>query len=317
MDRKFLILLAIACCIAGAPLPAQTAAPAVAPFTIEESGESFDRLAEAVATIGGGSGTILIAPGSSRQCAVQEAGRIAYVARAPGTAVFDGVACEGKGALVLGGRSARVEGLVFQNIRVSDANGAGIRLEAGDLIVRESLFRDGENGILAARDHEGTIRIEQSTFSGLGQCPEGEGCSHSIYNSGAGTLIVSRTRFERGTGGHYLKSRGARIDVTDSSFDDSAGTGTNYMIDLSNGATGTIARNVFVQGADKENYSAFIMVAPEGVEHSSTGLSVTDNEAGIVPGVARRTAFVADESGEAITIAGNRLDPQIARFERR
>jgi len=89
------------------------------------------------------------------------------------------------------------------------------------------------------------------------------------------------------------------------------------MIDLSNGATGTIARNTFVQGADKENYSAFIMVAPEGVEHPSAGLSVTDNEAGLVPGLQRRTSFVADESGEAITIANNRLDPQIARFERR
>ena len=142
----------------------------------------------------------------------------------PARAVFDGVACEGKGALVLGGRSARVEGLVFQNIRVPDANGAGIRLEAGELTVRERLFRDGENGILVANDHEGTIRVEQSTFSGLGQCPEDGGCSHSIYNSGSGALIVSRTRFERGTGGHYLKSRGARIEVTDSSFDDSAGS---------------------------------------------------------------------------------------------
>ena len=129
--------------------------------------------------------------------------------------------------------------------------------------------------------------------------------------------IVTRTRFERGTGGHYLKSRGARIEVSDSSFDDSQGTATNYMIDLSNGATGTIARNTFVQGANKENYSAFIMVAPEGTEHSSAGLAITDNEAGLVPGLQRRTSFVADESGQPITIENNRLDPQIARFERR
>jgi len=315
MDRKCLIAIALAgLVVAFAPLPAQTRE---APFTIAETGRTFDRLVDAVAAIGNGSGTITIAPGTYRQCAVQDAGRVAYVAREPGTVIFDGVACEGKAALVLGGRSALVEGITFQNIRVPDANGAGIRLEAGDLTVRETLFRNGENGILVANDHEGTIRIEQSTFSGLGQCPEDQGCSHSIYNSGGGTLIVTRTRFERGTGGHYLKSRGARIEVTDSSFDDSAGTATNYMIDLSNGASGTIARNVFVQGADKENYSAFIMVAPEGVEHSSAGLSVTDNDARLVPGLRRRTSFVADESGEPITIADNRLDPQIARFERR
>ncbi len=315
MTRKFLAFLALACLVvAAAPLPAQTPA---APFTIQESGETFDNLGDAVAAIGGGNGTIVIAPGTYRMCAVQNAGRVAYVAREPGTVIFDGVACEGKGALVLGGESARVEGLTFQNIRVEDLNGAGIRLESGDLMVRESLFRDGENGILVANDNRGTIRVDQSTFSQLGGCPENAGCSHSIYNSGTGALIVTRSRFERGTGGHYVKSRGTRIEVTDSSFDDSQGHETNYMIDLSNGATGTIARNTFVQGENKENYSALIMVAAEGTEHSSAGLAVTNNEAGLVPGLTRRTSFVADESGQPITIENNRLDPQIARFERR
>ncbi|HTU10248.1 MAG TPA: right-handed parallel beta-helix repeat-containing protein [Allosphingosinicella sp.] len=317
MTRLFLALLALAClAVAVTPLPAQNAAPGAA-FTIQESGETFADLNDAVAAIGGGNGTIMIAPGTYRMCAVQNAGRVAYVAREPGTVVFDGVACEGKGALVLGGESARVEGITFQNVRVEDHNGAGIRLESGDLLVRESLFRAGENGILVANDARGTIRVDQSTFSELGGCPEDAGCSHSIYNSGTGTLVVTRSRFERGTGGHYVKSRGTRIEVTDSSFDDSQGRATNYMIDLSNGATGTIARNIFVQGENKENYSAFIMVAPEGTEHSSAGLSITQNEAGLVPGLTRRTSFVADESGQPITIENNRLDPQIARFERR
>ena len=319
MNRLFLASLGLAClAVAATPLHAQDVVGAGgAPFVIQESGETFDNLADAVAAIGGGNGTIMIAPGTYRMCAVQNEGRVAYVAREPGTVIFDGVACEGKGALVLGGEAARVEGLTFQNIRVEDQNGAGIRLEAGDLMVRESLFRAGENGILVANDASGTVRIDQSTFSELGGCPEDVGCSHSIYNSGTGTLVVTRSRFERGTGGHYVKSRGTRIEVTDSSFDDSQGQATNYMIDLSNGATGTIARNTFVQGENKENYSALIMVAAEGTRHSSAGLAITGNEAGLVPGLQRRTSFVADESGQPITIENNRLDPQIARFERR
>jgi len=312
---RLILLTLIACLfVAAAPLPAQSSG---APFTVAESGRGFATLAEAVDEIGGGNGTILIAPGRYRQCAVQEAGRISYVASARGTAIFEGDACEGKAALVLRGRSARVDGLVFQNIRVPDENGAGIRLEEGDLSVHESLFRNGENGILVANDHDGTIRVEKSTFSGLGGCPEDSGCSHSIYNSGSGSLIVTRSRFERGTGGHYVKSRGGRLEVTDSSFDDSHGHATNYMIDVSNGAGGLIARNTFVQGADKENYSAFISVAPEGERHSSDELVVTDNEATIVPGVRRRTAFVADSSGDRLTVANNRLDPLIAALERR
>jgi len=312
--RKLIAATVFASILAAAPLPAQGD---VAPFVVEQSGEGFDTLAEAVGAIAGGTGTILIAPGTYRQCAVQDVGRIAYVARQPGSVTFDGVACEGKAALVLGGSGARVEGIIFQNIRVADENGAGIRLEHGDLEVRETLFRNGENGILVANDHDGAIRIEQSTFSGLGQCPENAGCSHSIYNSGSGTLSVSRVRFERGTGGHYLKSRGARIEVVDSSFDDSQGRATNYMIDLSDGARGTIARNIFVQGADKENYSALISVAPEENGNRSAGLTITENEARIAPGVDRRTAFVADSSGEALTLSNNRLGPGITELERR
>jgi hypothetical protein len=136
---------------------------------------------------------------------------------------------------VLRGRSARVEGLVFTHVRVADGNGAGIRIEQGDLVVAYARFADGQCGILSANDPSGTIRIDRSTFSGLGKHPDGDG-AHSLYIGNYGSLAVTRTRFERGTGGHYLKSRAAGIEVTGSSFDDSAGRTTNYMIDLPNGA---------------------------------------------------------------------------------
>jgi hypothetical protein len=304
------------------PWMALLAAPAAAqaadaPFVWKEKARGYESLQQAVDAIGDGTGTIVVAPGSYRQCAVQEAGRIFYVAAQSGTAVLEGRACEGKAALVLGGSAARVEGLVFANIRVPDRNGAGIRLEKGDLTISESLFRDSENGILSADDPAGAIRIERSTFSGLGGCVEDYGCSHGIYVGGYGRLSVRRSRFERGTGGHYVKSRAPRIEIVDSSFDDTGGRATNYMIDLSNGATGLIARNVFVQGNDKENYSAFVMVAPEGAENDSNGLAVVDNEASLAPGVSRSTAFVADESGAAIRIENNRLATGITRFEKR
>jgi hypothetical protein len=306
-------LLAIAAALAASPLLAQRGA---APFTVAETGRGFATLQEAVDAIGEGRGTIRIAPGTYEQCAIQSAGRIAYVAVEFGTATFDGVACEGKAALVLGGREARVEGLVFQNISVPDRNGAGIRLQGGNLVVRESLFRDSEQGILTASDPRGSIRIERSTFSGLGFCPEGGDCAHGIYVGDYGSLAVVRSRFERGRGGHYVKTRAPRVEIVDSSFDDSQGRSTNYMIDLSNGATGTIARNTFVQGRNKENYSALIFVEPEGDTNSSEGLAIVDNDASLAPG-ARGTTFVADRSGAGIRIENNRLGAQIARYARR
>lgn len=306
------ILLAAAA--AATPLLAQDAA---APFTVRETGQAFATLQEAVSAIGDGRGTIEIAAGRHRQCAVQVAGEIAYAAAEPGTAIFERGICEGKAALVLRGRSASVEGLTFEKLAVPDGNGAGIRLEKGDLIVRESLFRDSESGILAGNDPAARILVERSTFSGLGRCDRGLDCAHSLYIGDYGSLAVRRVRFERGRGGHYVKTRSARIEVVDSSFDDSAGRTTNYMIDLSAGASGEIARNVFVQGRDKENYSAFIMVAAEARTNSSRGLVVAGNQAALAPGVERDTAFVADLSGESYRVADNRLGAGIRTFEKR
>jgi hypothetical protein len=306
-----------AAAVAASPLLAQASG---APYTIRESGQSFATLQEAVDAVGNGRGTIVLAPGRHRQCAAQKAGDITFAAAQPGTAIFDGVACEGKAALVLGGRSATVEGLIFQGITVPDANGAGIRLEQGDLTVRESLFRDSESGIMSANtDNGGAILVERSTFSGLGRCDRGLSCAHSIYigEYGKGSLSVRRSRFERGRGGHYVKTRAARVEVTDSSFDDTGGRTTNYMIDLSTGASGTIGRNVFVQGRDKENYSALIAVAGEGRNNRSAGLAIADNQASLAPGMDKGTVFVADWSGEVAQIGANRLGAKIARYEKR
>lgn len=288
-----------------------------AAFTVAESGRSFSQLQGAVDAIGGGSGTIRIAPGQYVQCAVQAAGRIAFEADTPGTAIFDGRACEGKAALVLRGAGARVKGLVFQNIRVPDGNGAGIRLEKGNLEISETMFRDSEQGILTADDAGAAIRISRSTFSGLGRCDRDLACAHGIYIGNYGSLAVDRSRFERGRGGHYVKSRAARIDLTDSSFDDTGGRTTNYMVDLSNGATGRISGNRFVQGKNKENYSAFIVVAAEGKNHDSSGLVIAGNEAVLGAGAPRPTAFVADLSKDRLAIGANSIGAGIERFQQR
>lgn len=304
----FALLLAAA----AAPLGAQGDAP----FTLAETGERFARLADAVAAVGSGDGTIRIAPGTYRECAVQEAGRVAFVAEAAGTAVFDGAVCEGKAALVLRGRAAHVEGLVFRNLAVRDGNGAGIRIEEGDLTVAFSTFRDSQSGILSANDPDSSIAIDRSTFSGLGRHPDGNG-AHGIYVGRYGALRVTNSRFERGTGGHYLKSRAPRIELIDNSFDDSAGRDTNYHVDLSAGAAGRIAGNAFVQGTGKENYGTIIAVAPEGRENRSAGLVIEGNEARLAPGFRWRTAFVGDWSGEALVVRDNRLARGIEPVERR
>lgn len=284
-----------------------------APFTVEPTGRSYSTLSEAVLAIGDGEGTIRIAPGVYGDCAVQSGGRVTYRAEKPLTAIFDGGICEGKAVLVLRGRAAAVDGLVFRNLRVPDGNGAGIRIEKGPLSVTRSAFRNSEEGILGGGDDPtADILIDSSTFAGLGRCDRGLACAHSIYLGAFRSVTVRRSRFEQGRGGHYLKSRSARIEVSDCSFDDSAGRTTNYMIDLPEGATGRILRTIFVQGADKENHAAFIAVAAEGRPNSSAGLLVAGNSAHQVRSAGWPSALVADWSGSPKRLLRNHLGKRIA-----
>ena len=312
--RPLLPLLALPLLLAPVPVPAQSGSGS---YVVAESGRSFGRLQDAVDAIGEGEGTIRVAPGYHRECAIQTAGRVTFVAVEPGRAIFDGVTCEGKAALVLRGAGARVDGLVFQNMRVPDGNGAGIRLEKGDLDVVNSLFRNSEEGILSADDPEATLTIDRSTFSRLGRCDRGLSCAHSVYTGIYGRVIVTHSRFEKGSGGHYLKTRAVQVDINDNSFDDTQGKATNYMIDLPSGSVGRITNNLFVQGRDKENHSALITVAAEERKNPSRGLVIEGNRATLPAGMDRKSVFVADWSGEALAIGTNELGAGLTRFEKR
>lgn len=310
-------LAASALAVAISVLPTAANSQGQAGFTIRENGRSYAALQDAVNAIGEGRGTIVIAPGTYQQCAVQEAGDITYTAWRAGTVTFDGATCEDKAALVLRGRNARVDGLIFRRMNVPDSNGAGIRLETGNLQVSQSWFTDSQQGILTGDNPAGTIDIDKSTFTRLGNCENAEGCAHSIYIGNYGTLRVTRSRFERGVGGHYVKSRSTRVDINSSSFDDANGRGTNYMIDLPASSTGRITNNWFVQGQDKENYSAFIAVGAEERLHTANGLTVAGNEARFAPGVRRESTFVADWTGDRIAIQDNELASGLKQFDRR
>lgn len=286
-------------------------------FVIEQTGQAFDTIDAAVTEAHDSNSTILIAPGVYRQCTVQITGNITYKAREPGTVVFEGETCEDKAAFVLRGKSSVVDGIVFRGFSVADGNGAGIRIERGNLIVRNSMFLDSQEGILGASELPWNITIDRSTFAGLGQCDESESCAHSIYLETTGLITVTRSRFERGEGGHYIKLRGPRVDIRDNSFDDTRGQKTNYMIDLSVGGTGVIAGNSMVQGRNKENWTAFIAVSPEAREHRAAGLRIEGNDARLAPGVEKNPVFVANASGERLAIGQNNLGPGIRPYETR
>ncbi|VVT23177.1 conserved exported hypothetical protein [Sphingomonas sp. EC-HK361] len=304
------VLLAL---LFAAPAASQTSAP----FTIAETGEGYSHLDDAVTAIRDRTATILIAPGTYRDCTVQTGGRITYKAAEAGKVIFDGGTCEGKAAFVLRGSGSVVDGIVFRNMRVDDGNGAGIRTEIGDLVVRNSMFLDSQEGILGGNPSNQKITIDHSTFSGLGQCDETPDCAHGIYLGLGGTVTITNSRFERGRGGHYVKVRAPQVVITDNSFDDTQGRKTNYMIDLPEGARGIITRNTFVQGRDKENWTGFVVVAAEKRTFSSAGLKIEGNSASLAPGETRSPAFVANLSGDTLAVGANTLGKGVRMYETR
>ncbi|MEZ5680772.1 MAG: right-handed parallel beta-helix repeat-containing protein [Erythrobacter sp.] len=314
---KWVLAAVAGLALAAIPLAALVAQETRAPFTVVETGRGYPTLQLAVAAIGDGKGTIQVAEGNWRECAVQSEGFITYRAAVPGKSLLGGTACEGKGLLVLRGRGARVEGLVLADVAVSDGNGAGIRLEKGPLHVSQTWFRDSQQGILTHSDTSSEMVIDKSTFTRLGTCEYSGGCAHSIYAGDYGRVVVTRSRFEQGRGGHYVKSRAARTVIEDCSFDDSHGRGTNYMIDLPNGGSGAIRGNWFVQGADKENWTTFIAVGAENAQYSSDGLVIEGNDARLVPGISRKPAFVGDWTGDRLAIGRNTLGPGLKPFDAR
>lgn len=310
---RALLLSALALALA-APAAAQQAR---APFTIQETGQGFQTIDDAVQSVRMGTATILIAPGVYHQCTIQSGGVITFKAIQPGTAIFEGTACEEKAAFVLRGQGSTVDGIVFRKMRVGDGNGAGIRTEIGDLVVRNSMFLDSQEGILGGHPSGQKITIDHSTFAGLGQCEETPSCSHAIYLANQGSVTITNSRFERGTGGHYVKLRVPNVTIADNSFDDTRGRKTNYMIDLSEGGRGVITRNMFVQGANKENHSGLVVVSAEAKTYSAAGLRIEDNDARLAPGAPTNPAFVANMSGERLAVGANMLGTGIRMYETR
>ncbi len=312
---KRALLLAAALCATPASAQ-QTLQPAGKPYTIVETGQKFDLLWDALHAVGDRTVTLRFDVGRYRECGVQTSGNVTFLAAVPGKVIFESKLCEGKAGLVLRGKSAKVEGFIFANYRADDGNGAGIRLEKGNLTVVNSWFKDSDEGILAANDPRGGIAIDRSTFTHLGRCDRDLACAHSIYLNFYDRVTITNSRFAEGDGGHYIKIRARVVDIRNNVIDDSAGRRSNYLIDLPAGSTGRIAGNWMVQGPRKENPGTIIAVAAESRDHPTDGLTIEGNTVKMAPGAPRGPAFVRDWSGGRIVIGANALDGGIVRFAR-
>jgi len=157
----------------------------------------------------------------------------------------------GKGTWVITGHDTTVENLEFSGATVPDQNGAGIRQEGDNLIVRGCYFHDNENGILSGASAQSQILIEHSEFSQNGF---GDGYSHNMYIGNVARFTLRYSYSHDSKVGHLVKSRAAENFITYNRLSSERGS-TSYELDLPNLGRSFVIGNLIEQGEYGENPS--------------------------------------------------------------
>ena len=190
-----------------------------------------------------------------------------------GLAIMQATAAPANGkAIFTTDNDVTIDGFGFTGAAVSDGNGAGIRYETGNLVVRNSVFWSNQEGLLGAADPNGTITIDSSEFSHNGG---DDGYTHNIYIGQIASAVINNSYFHDALGGHEIKSRALKTTITNNRIFENAGDGS-YNIDLPNGGVGIISGNTIEKGPNAPNFTA-IHFGGEGTPYAGSSLSVTNN----------------------------------------
>ena len=174
----------------------------------------------------------------------------------------------GKGIFVVRGNNTTIENIEFSNAMVQSSNGAGIRQEGSNLIVKDCIFVGNEMGILAG----GTIPnckilIEYCEFKNNGSI-ENPGYQHNIYINYIDTLVFRFNYTQNAiASGHEFKSRAYNNFIMYNRISNTNSIDSRN-IDLPNGGTALIVGNIIEQGQNSEN-SNIIGYGLEGLKNPS------------------------------------------------
>lgn len=189
----------------------------------------------------------------------------------------DGKSAEGKAIWVIRDGTFIIENIDFIGAKVYDHNGAGIRFEKGNLLLRNCLFYGNEDGLLAS-DGDSKLTIENSEFAYNGA---GDGRSHNLYVGAIRSLKVTGSYFHHANVGHLLKSRAAYNYIAYNRLTDEAGGFASYELEFPNGGLTYIIGNIIEQSNSAENstlisYGAEKYIWPKNNLYLSSNTLVND-----------------------------------------
>jgi hypothetical protein len=178
-----------------------------------------------------------------------------------------GAAAEGKAIWVIKGHNTTVENVELSGAAVDDGNGAAIRLEGRNLVVRHSYFHDSQEGLLTGGDPESEVLIESCEFAHHGF---DDGKSHNIYVGALKKFTLRYSYIHHAKVGHNVKSRARETIITYNRIMDEADGNSSYAVDIPNGGRAYLIGNAIQHGTQAEN--------PAIVSYGAEGLTHEDNE---------------------------------------
>ena len=240
-------------------------------------------IAQAAATAKDGD-TVVIAPGDYYgDVATWTQDRLTIRAGAGGRVrlIAAGSQAEGKGIWVVAGGKVTIEDIDFRGARAPGHDGAGIRLEKGQLLLRRCGFTDNENGVVAI-DSEATLEIENSEFGNNG---DGSGATHTLLVGSIQSLKVSGSYFHHARRGSLLTSRARESLLVSNRFSDESGGQSGDELAFPGGGVVGLIGNIIEQSATTTgpaiiSYGADGYTAPVNALYLASNTIVDDKPEG-------------------------------------
>lgn len=238
-------------------------------------GEKITTITEAAAVARNGE-VIEIQPGDYRRQPViwTQSNLIIRGASPRPTMIADGASAEGKAIWVVRGGKVRIENIEFRGARAPDGNGAGIRFEKGQLVLRRCAFYDNEMGLLAANAPEMTLEIADSEF---GSAPTHAGpLHHLLYVGGIGRFTLTGSRLQQGYLGHLVKSRAKENHISYNMLVDGPNGRASYELEFPDGGLAFVIGNTIGQSAGSDN-TTVVSYGAEGRRWQDNALYLVHN----------------------------------------
>jgi len=185
----------------------------------------------------------------------------------------DGMIPNGKAIWVVAGDNTRIENVEFRGARVPDGNGAGIRLEGNDLVVRRCGFFNNENGILGGSG-DCVVDIRHCEFGG--NSLRARPGTHNLYIGRCRKLVFTHNYSHHARRCHLLKSRARTNIIMYNRLSDEESGASSYVINLPNAGRARIAGNILHQGRNCRNRTV-VAYGEEGPRDEGNSLWFVNN----------------------------------------